>query len=111
MKTTKKEECKPCQRSFGDKVREIVDDVKNYTRKEYRNRKREVEAAFSSDDQHKIKDAVAHQVHKAEAVITAEVHKVERAASKCGSRSGCSTKAKGASTSATKTKGCPTAKK
>ncbi len=49
MKTTdKKERCEPCDQSFGEKIKEIVDDVKNYTRKEYRNRKKEVEAAFST---------------------------------------------------------------
>lgn len=53
MKNEKRQQngcCDECEQMFEDNVRELVDNVEGYTRKEHRDKSAEVHEAYSHDD-------------------------------------------------------------
>ncbi|MBC5616265.1 MULTISPECIES: hypothetical protein [Alistipes] len=42
--------CDPCEENFWNEVKEIVDNVKNYTKKDHEEKKKEVQDAFSEEE-------------------------------------------------------------
>ena len=42
--------CDPCEENFWNEVKEIVDNVKNYTKKDHEEKKKEVKDAFSEEE-------------------------------------------------------------
>lgn len=48
-----KNTCDPCQQDFKKEVDHLVDEVKDYTRKDHEKKEKEVEEAFAKKDSHK----------------------------------------------------------
>ncbi len=48
MKENENTKCDPCEQQFEDGVKEIVDQVEGYSRKEHDDKEKEVDAAFQS---------------------------------------------------------------
>lgn len=48
MKENMNTKCDPCEQKFEDGVKEIVDQVEGYTRKEHADKEKEVDAAFQA---------------------------------------------------------------
>lgn len=53
MKKDKNTKCDPCEQKFEEGVREIVDQVEGYTRKERADKQKEVAAAFTAEGKEK----------------------------------------------------------
>lgn len=50
MKDEKKPGCCSCEKDFEEQVKKTVDEVEDYTRKDHREKKAEVEEAFSEKE-------------------------------------------------------------
>ena len=42
--------CDPCEENFWNEVKEIVDNVKNYTKNDHEEKKKEVQDAFPEEE-------------------------------------------------------------